>query len=116
MKQFKYIAIIMLSACSVTLHHTGSVDVHVTIGPDFQGASAFCDTKYGAGTAASDSCFQAYMDYTKATVSVSLDLSSITAFCQEAYTDPVAQGTCVTDLADSLEQILANQTGTPSGS
>ena len=99
MKNLLLISLILLTNCGVQVKGIPSA-IHETVGPDLVGAGAFCDSRYGAGTAASEACFQDYMNYTK--IVVSINLNGISSFCDAQYADPTQQSACVTDLLTFL--------------
>lgn len=70
------------------------------IGPNFNQAASFCDTRYGANTIESESCFMDYRRYTNP--SISFDFTSIQEFCEAQYTDQVQIAECVQDLTDMI--------------
>ena len=55
----------------------------ITFGPDFEGAAAFCDERYGVDTDESEDCFQDYRNYFSAEVVLNLD--SIVNYCEGNY-------------------------------
>lgn len=69
-------------------------------GPDFAGAAAFCDSRYGTKSPAAEACFEDYRDYLK--VRVYLDLSELQDYCNKAYQNPDDRAGCVNDLTALL--------------
>lgn len=95
----KYIALFLIISCGKIKVET-NLPTSVKFGPDFEAASAFCDTKYGKDTQASEECFQDYRQYLKP--KVTFDLTSIENFCRTNYSTSEDVRGCTDDLLDII--------------
>lgn len=75
----------------------------ITIGPDFKGASALCDERYGKGTEASEDCFLDYRDYYRVSIGFSLD--EIIEFCEDQYGSDSDIEECIQNLTNLFQSV-----------
>ena len=89
----------------------------IVVGPDFEGAAAFCDNRYlPDNETEAEACFQDYRNYFD--VEIGLDLDAIASFCENTYNHldspakEVAIAACQDDLIKALEFSTNPQTNT----
>lgn len=100
-----FIIINLLSSCGSKIEVEGVDDVKTEskIGPDFEGAANFCDTRYGKLTQEAEACFEDYRNYFK--INIELSFNEITDFCEEQFTNQSDIDICRTDLLSLLINI-----------
>jgi len=103
MKTLKILLLISLIACGKPLRVEVRTPEGINFGPDFRGALELCDSRYGYRSLESEECFNDYRTYFQ--IKLSLDLDSITQYCQKYPTEEERQ-TCEENL---LEMLKLNQ-------
>lgn len=99
----------LLVSCGVNVNVKQKTPIKaepITFGPDFEGAAAFCDERYGDNTEEAEACFIDYREYFK--INLGIDTKSIEKFCNDSYTTEEAREQCITDLTDAISNIGGN--------